>query len=44
VEKIPVDVMSVVSDDLLKSWYVEQFELAQGKCFDLDELPLVGEL
>jgi hypothetical protein len=34
----------MVGNDLLKSRYFEFFELAQGKRFGLDKLPLVGEL
>jgi hypothetical protein len=43
-KKASVDVMSVIEDNLLESGHLKSFELAECKCFDLDEVPLVCKL
>jgi hypothetical protein len=36
--------VSVVEDNLIEGGHLKLFKLAEGKCFNLDEIPLVSKL
>jgi hypothetical protein len=43
-KEVSVDVLTVVEDNLIEGGHLLQFKLAEGKCFNLDEIPLVSKL
>ena len=43
-KEVSVDVVSVVEDNLIEGGHLKLFKLAEGKCFNLIEIPLVSKL
>jgi hypothetical protein len=42
-KEVSVDVVSVVEDNLIEGGHLKLFKLAEGKCFNLDEIPPVSK-